>query len=897
MGPEHWLFTIPLRLRSLFRRSQADQELDDELRDHLERRTEEYVGEGMAPEEARRRARLDLSGLEQTKEKCRDARHVKWIQDLIQDTRYGFRMLRKSPGFTAAAIITLAVGIGANTAIFSMANAFVFRPLPVKDGDRLMIMAVRTSQDSTPNPISYPAFLDYQRQNNVFAEMTGYTLALDGLGSQGHADRVVMCYVPSNFFTMLGLPPAAGRLILPGEGDVPRSGPVVVLGYSYWQHRFSGDQNVIGRSLNLDGRAVTVIGVVEKSFKGPYATLDMDAYAPIGMYGGGTGYTSFFTAREGSDLRVLATLKPGVSRQQAEVELNLIAQRLGQQYPQTDKGHVVRVIPERLARPEAEVSDSIALVTTIFLLMVGLVLLVACVNVTNLLLARAAAREKEIVIRATMGAGRLRLIRQALTESILLVAAGGVAGAAMGSWVCRAMEQTSPMGEIPIHIGFTFDWRVFAYVAGVVLAAGIVAGLAPALRVPRTNLIETLREGGRALIGDSAKHWARNALVIAQLAGSLIVLVAAGLFTRSLGRAESIDLGFDPHHLLNMGINPGQQGYDRPHAEAFLKELLRRIKALPGVESASLAYSIPMGYYNDGGVVYSEGQAPAMTNRAPGAGFNSVSPDYFKTLRIPIFEGRAFSETDTAQTAPVAIINEEMAKRLWPSHDPIGRRFSSISASGPFLTIVGVVRNAKYNGIADQPKMFFYLPLAQNYKDVHVLQIRTLTPPENLIPVIETQVHEMDPNLPLFDVMTMDKSLQGANGFFLYKGAAGLAGILGGLGLVIAIVGLYGVVSYTASLRTHEIGVRMALGAHPRSIFGLILRQALILVGSGAVLGLLAAFGVTRFLSTLLVGVSSYDLVTFVSVPAALVTVALTASYLPARRATRVDPMVALRYE
>ena len=884
-------------LRAILWRTRVESEMDAELRFHIEAFAEDLVRSGVSQPEALRRARLEFGGIEQTKEECRDARGVSFIESLLQDLRFGLRMLRKSPGFTTVAVLTLALGIGTNTAIFSMANAFLFRPLPVKNADRLMVVAARTSQYDPPIPLSYAAFLDYQRQTSVFAEMTGYALDLDGLGTQGHADRIVMCYVPGNFFTMLGLRPALGRLLVPGEGDMPRSAPVVVLGYSYWQHHFGGDQRLIGQTVNLDGQAVTVIGVVEKGFKGPYAMVDIGAYAPVGMYGAGTGSRTFFTAREDSDFRVLATLKPALTAQQAESALNIVAQRLAQQYPQTDQGHIIRVIPEGLARPEPAVSDSVALVTTVFLLLVGLVLLVACVNVANLLLARAAAREKEIAVRAAMGAGRLRLIRQSLTESILLAALGGTAGVVMGNWACRTLEQLRPIGDLPVRIGFNFDWRVFSYVAGIVLAAGILAGLVPALRMPRTNLIETLREGGRTLIGDTRHHWLRNSLVISQIGGSLIVLIAAGLFARSLARAESIDLGFDQHNLLNVGINPGQQGYDQPRAEAFFRELLRRAKALPGVESASFAYSVPMSYYNEGGVVYVEGQASATKGRAPGAGFNSVSSDYFETMRMPVLEGRAFSEADAARTEPVAVVNEEMAKRLWAGQDPIGRRFSSFSASGPFLTVVGVVRNAKYNVISEWSKMYFYLPLAQNYKQVHVLQMRTSVPPESLIPVIEAQVREMDPDLPVFDVMSMERSLNGGNGFFLYKMAAAFAGILGGLGLVLAVVGIYGVVSYTVSLRTHEIGVRMALGAHRRNIFGLVLRQAVILVSAGVSLGLVAALGITRFLSSLLVGVTSYDPATFVSVPALLVIVALVACYLPARRATRVDPMVALRYE
>jgi predicted permease len=819
------------------------------------------------------------------------------MESLWQDIRFGLRTLGKSPGFVAIAVLTLALGIGANTAIFSMANAFMFRPWPVKDADRLTVVALQGSQGGDPYPLSYSDFQDYQQQNTVFTGMTGFALDLSGLGAQGHADRIVMCYVPSNFFSMLGLHPELGRLIQPGEGDAPRSAPEVVLGYSYWRNRFAGDPGVIGRSVNLDGQAVTIIGVVEKEFTGPYTIVDMDAYAPIGMFRAGSKSTNFFTDRSARDFRTLATLRPGVTPQQAAAAMGVIAKRLGDQYPATDKDQTVRVVPERLARPEPAVGDSIALVATVFMLLVGLVLLVACVNVANLLLAKAATREKEIAIRAAMGAGRMRLIRQLLTESVLLAVAGGAAGAVMGIWVCRALDGLRPIGDFPVLFGFTFDWRVFSYVAGVALAAGILAGLAPALRVPRNNLIGTLREGGRGMIGDSGHHWLRNGLVTGQVAGSLIVLIAAGLFVRSLTRAKEIDLGFNPHNLLTVGLNPEMQGYEQPRAEAFFRELLRRAKALPGVESASLSFSVPMSYYGNGAQIYVAGQPPATDNKVPEAGLNTVTPEYFQTMGMKIVAGRTFSDADTSSSIPVAIINQVMAKRLWPNQDPIGRQFSYVSATGPYVTVVGVVNTAKTTSITDEPGNFFYTPQTQNYKAIHVLQLRTTVPPETLIPVIENQVRELDPNLPLFDVMSMDKSLNGANGFFLFQVGAAFAGTLGGLGLLLAVVGVYGVVSFTASRRTHEIGVRMALGAKPWGIFVMVLRQAIALVGAGVGIGLVAALAVTRLLSSLLVGVSSYDPLTYSSVAALLVVVALVACYIPARRATRVDPCIALRYE
>ena len=814
-----------------------------------------------------------------------------------QDVRFGLRMLVKEPGFTVIAVVTLALGIGANTAIFSLGNVFMFKPLPVKDADRMTVVAVQSKTDTDPNQMSYLDYLDYRSQStSVFTDMTGYILDLTGLSYQGHADRMIMAYVPGNFFTMLGLHPAAGRLIAPGEGDAPKTGPVVVLGYSYWQKRFGGDRGILGRSVSLDGNAVTVIGVVPEEFHGPYNVVELDAYAPVGMLGFRPG-REFFTSRTDREVRVLATLKPGVGIQQAEAELNVTAKQLAQQYPQADQGQVARVFPEKLARPEPAVANVMPLVASIFLTMVGLVLLVACVNVANLLLARASAREREISIRAAMGAGRIRLIRQLLTESLLLAIAGGVAGAIAGNWVCHLLNGLRPLGDFPLRLAFAFDWRVFGYTTGVAVLAGVIAGLAPALRVARADVNEVLREGGRGLVGDSGRHWLRHGLVVAQVAGSLVLLVTAGLFVRSLQKAETIDLGFDPHNVLNVGLDPGLQGYDQQRSEALLRSLLDKARVLPGVESASMAYSVPLSYYNDFDRVYAEGQAVPPDKRVPGASLNPVSEDYFTTMRMKILEGRAFTRADVATSQPVAIVNQTMAERFWPRQDAIGRRFSHKSASGPFVTVVGVVRDSKESSLLDPPGMYFYLPQTQSYRSVHVLQLRTAVPPDSLTLAVEGLVRQIDPNLPTYDVMSMDKSLQGANGFFLFKIGAAFAGALGGLGLLLAIVGVYGTVSYSASRRKHEIGIRMALGARPGSVLKLVMRQAGLLVAAGVAIGVAVALGVTRILVSFLVGVSSYDPATYAVVAAALITAAVVACYIPAHRAVRIDPMDALRNE
>jgi len=818
-----------------------------------------------------------------------------WLDSMLQDIRYAVRTLRRDAAFTTVALLILALGIGANTAVFSLGNVFLFRPLPVKDAGRLTVVAVQSKADSDPDQISYPDYLDYQSHSSaIFSGMTGYYIDIVGLGYRGHADRLIIGYVPSNFFAMLGIRPALGRLIALGEGDAPKTGPVVVLGHSYWEKRFGGDPDVIGRTVSLNGTAVTVIGVVPKEFLGPYNLLEMDGYAPIGMLAFGSN-PNVLSAREDHELRVLATLRPGVSVPQAEAALNVVGHRLAQEYPHAVQGQRVRLYPEPNARPEPAASDSKPLVATVFLVMVGLVLVVACLNVANLMLARAAAREKEISIRAALGAGRRRLLRQLLTESMLLAAGGAVGGAILGNWMGHLLNNLRPLGDFPLRLAFAFDWRVFTYVAGVSILAGVLAGLAPALRVSRADLNLALREGGRGLIGESGRHWLRNGLVIAQVAGSLILLVAAGLFTRSLTRAESIELGFEPHNVLNVSLDPGLQGYTQPRAEALCRELLRAAQTLPGVRSASLAFSIPLGYYNNGAPVYPEGQAPPPSQHALGAGLNAVSPEYFTTLRMRILEGRAFTDADSSTSEPVAIVNQAMAERVWPHRDAVGQRFSYKAASGPFVTVVGLVHDAKITSLLDAPGMYFYVPQTQDYRSIHVLQVRTAVPPETLAPAVEGLVRQLDPNLPVYDVMSMEKALEGGNGFLIFKLGAAFAGALGGLGLLLAVVGVYGVVSYSASRRRHEIGIRMALGAQRASIFRLVIGQAVLLLGIGIAAGVAAALGVNRLLVSLLVGVSAYDPITFVGVSAMLMAVALLACYIPAHRAARVEPMAALR--
>ncbi|MBI3405520.1 MAG: ABC transporter permease [Acidobacteria bacterium] len=815
----------------------------------------------------------------------------------FQDLKYAIRGLLKTPSFTFVAIITLALGIGANTAIFSVVNTFILRPLPVRNPERLTVVAIEHEGNQRPHQVSYLDFQDYRAQNDVFEDMAAFSFGFVGLSEQGRADRLTVSFVTGNFFPMFGLQPALGRLIRADEGQKLGADPVIVLGNAFWKRRFGGDPSVVNRSVNINGKPFTIIGVLPPEFHGAYAVADMDGYVPMGMIGLESSSTDSLTKRDEHSMNVRAYLKPGVSLKQAQSSLTVIASRLQKQYPETNKTTTVRVLPENLARPEPSGADQMPLVSALFLGLVGLVLLVACVNVANILLVRATIRQKELSIRAALGAGRGRLIAQLLTESIALSLAGGVGGVVIGLWVNSWLSAIRLPGDLPFRFEIAFDWRVFFYVAGVALLTGIVVGIVPALRASRTNINQALRDGGRSMSGGAEKHRARNILVIAQVAVSLVLLVSAGLFLRSLQHVQTMELGFRSDHLLNLTMDPGQLGYSEARGKTFYKELENRIAALPGVEAASLASSVPLGYNNMGDWIRSEGQVIEPGKRGPSAGYNVVSQNYFNTMKVVLQRGRTFTTEDAAETRLVAVINQHMAERLWPGQDALGRRFELNSEPGKWREVIGVTANGKYQFILEDPADFFYLSQEQKYQSLRTLQVRTSVSPESIGPTVQREIRALETELPVYDVITMEQSLNGGNGFFLMRMGAGFAGALGALGLILAVVGVYGVVSYSASQRTHEIGIRMALGAAKRDVLSLVIGGGLKLVSIGVVVGVLLAAVLGQAMKSLLVGISSIDPVTFGSVSLLLGLVALLACWIPARRATKVDPMVALRYE
>jgi predicted permease len=819
------------------------------------------------------------------------------MSTLWQDVRIGARMLIKNPGFTLTVALTLGLGIGANAAVFSIVNTMLLRPLSVANPDNLYLLTTVHQENDQPHNVSWKDYVDVRERRDIFSDVAAYSLSFAGLSADNRADRIAVSYVTGNYFPMLGVHAALGRLIQANEGLQYGADPVIVLGHSYWKKRFNGDPQIVGRMVRVNSQPFTVVGVVPESFTGTYALVECQAYLPLGMIVPRADYNELLERRENHELRTIGRLSPAATMAGAQAALDVLARQLEQQYPDTNKTVRLRLVPEYLGRPEPNNADTMPYVAGVFLGLVGLVLLVACVNVVNLLLVRASVRQRELALRAALGAGRLRLIRQLLTESLLISAIGAVAGAAIGRWISVMLTNIPFPADIPIHFELPFDWRVFAYVAAVALTAGIAVGLLPAMRGARTDLNEVLREGGRGMAEGSTRQRVRAVLVVAQVAVSLVLLVAAGLFVRSVQRAQSIDLGFDYSHVLNLAMDVSLQGTDEARGRVFYQQVEDRVRSLPGVESVSYAYSVPFGYYNAAESVEAEGKPVPKDQRSPAVSYNVVEPDYFKTLGIKLLRGRTFAQQDDEHAVKVAIVNQLMAERLWPGEDAIGKRFKMQGPHPEWREVVGVSENGKYVFMFEDPRMYFFVPMAQNYRAMRVLQLRSAAAPELLAPLVQKEIRTLNPDLPVYDVRSMRRTMDGGNGFFLLNLGALFGAGLGLLGLTLALVGVYGVVSFAANQRTQEIGVRMALGARPRDILRLVVGQGLVLVAIGVGLGLAAAFAVSSMLASMLFGISSRDPITFIAVPLLLGLMAVLASYIPAVRATRVDPMTALRQE
>jgi len=817
-----------------------------------------------------------------------------------QDLRYAFRGFGKSPWFASLAVVTLALGIAVNTSIFSIINGFLMRPIAVPHPEQLTVLSLQQAGDKSLQSFSYPDYLDLRDQSTSFSDIIAYRLTLAGLTADNRGDHCIATRVTGNYFSVLGVQPALGRLILPTEGQTPRADPILVLGYSYWQKRFAGNKNVIGKQVKANGHPLTIVGVAPKEFHGTYSIVDSDLYVPLSASIGTKDekqVENTWTHRSERSLSLMARLKPGTNLKNAQTSLNVVVQRLAEQHPDTDKGIAIRAFPEQLARPEPDPDNTLPSVAVAFMALAALVLLVACFNVTNVLLVRATARQREMAIRAALGAGRVRLARQYLTESLLLAFLGAGGGMLLGYWAMRFLSSI-PLGtDLPLQLKFLPDVRVYFFALGAALIAGAIVGVFPALRVARHDVSSVLHDGGRGSSGGLRRQFLRGSLVVAQVAGSLVLLIVAGLFIRSLGKAQNIYLGFESSHVLDFSLDVQQIGYQESQGRALYRELESRLRALPGVVSVAQAFSVPMGVMSSFDSLNIERHPVEPGQQPPSVQCNMVTAGYFDTLHIPVRHGRAFTESDEEKTLAVAVINQTMAKKFWPDEEPLGKRFSTKGPSGPFIEVVGVVQDGKYKGVVEVPQPHFYLPLSQAYVPLRTFHIRTSVPPESLSTQVQSQVRELAPSLAISEMQTLDQALQGLNGFLFFRLGAQLTGTMGLLGLILAVVGVYSVASYAAVQRTREIGIRMAIGATPGDILKMVLRQGLGTVGIGLLAGLAAAFAGTRLLADLFYGVTPNDPVTYAAVAALLLAVVLLACWIPARRATRVSPVIALRFE
>jgi putative ABC transport system permease protein len=798
----------------------------------------------------------------------------------LQDIRYGARMLLKAPSFTAVAIITLALGVGANAAIFSVVNAVLLRPLPFAEPDRLMMIR-ETKLPQFPEFSCSPGnFLDWQKQNTVFERMVAIGTGSFNLIDGGEPERLMGMRVSDGFLTTLGVQPALGRDFL-AEEDQPGHNFVVILSHGLWQRRFGADPNIVNRAITLNGQSYTVVGVMPPSFRYGGGTIEL--WTPI-------AFTAQQAQQHGSHyLQTIARLKPGVTVEQARAEMSGIADRLGQQYPDADAGWNVIVMPMLQYAVR-----SIKLALLVLLGAVGFVLLIACANVANLLLARAASRQKEVAIRTALGASRWRIIRQLLTESLLLSLLGGAVGLLFAVWGKDLLLALAPQ-DLPRVSEASLDRWVLAFTAGITLLTGLSFGLVPALQSSRPNLNETLKDAGRGSTEGGRRHLIRSTLVVLEVATALVLLVGAGLLIKSFLRLQHVDPGFNPDNALMVKIALPQKKYTTPaQGGAFYKQLLEKVAVLPGVETVGAACVLPL----DDDFVLGfdiQGRPPYAPGDEPSTNYYSVSPDYFKAMGIPLLRGRLFNDRDNKDTPRVAIISETMAKKYFPDEDPIGKRINVTMGPTTYREIVGIVGDVKHYGLDRDTPPETYEPYMQQPLSFMSLVVRTSAEPTGLSAAIRSEVLSIDKEQPVSSIKPLTDLVSAS--MAQQRFAMLLLGVFAAVAMLLAVIGIYGVMSYSVTQRVHEIGIRMALGASSRDVLRLIVGHGLRLTLLGIVVGLVAAFLLTRLMSTLLFAVSATDLTTFIVFSASLSAVAMVACLVPARRALKVDPMVALRYE
>jgi putative ABC transport system permease protein len=810
------------------------------------------------------------------------------METLLQDIRYGWRMLAKSPGFTVVAVLTLAIGIGANTAIFTVINAAMFHALPYRDPSRLVhLWETRPEHEFIQMEASRPNFLEWQEANHVFSGIAGYTGMDLSLTGRGNPERVMAARVTSNFFDVLGVRPLLGRAFLPGED---RSGGerIALLSYGMWQSHFGGDPKAVGQALTLSGDTYTVVGVLPREFQ--FAKRGQaQLWIPLNPSPDESQRRTFHW------VNVVGRLRDGVTLHQAQAEMTGLQQRLASEYPDANQGGDARVVPLH-----EEVVGPVQPVLVALMAAVGLVLLIACVNVANLLLARAKTRQKEIAVRVALGATRWRLLRQVLTESTILSLSGGLLGIVWARWGVDLLLAAVPgqiMASMPYLRGLTLNLEVLEFTLAVSLLTGLVFGLVPALQSSQLNLQETLKEGTRAA-GGGTHHRVRNALVVSEIALSLMLLTGAGLLFKSLVRILDVNPGFETQNLLAMNVSAPPARYGDPkHNQTLVRELIDRTQKLPGVRGAGLIDVTPL---NGGGTTsFSvEGRPAPLPGQAPEANTRDASPGYFNVMGIPLIHGRFFTEHDNMDAPLVLIINQTLADKMFPGEDAVGHRFIFTYSAQPItMEIVGVVGDEQLGGIDQSFTPVLYSSSFQSNDTDVTLLVRAASDPTSITAAVRAEIANFDPNVLVGSAVTIRKIIADSPSVFLRRFPALLIGAFALLAVLLSAVGIYGVLSYLVTQRTREIGVRMALGARPGHVLRMLMGEGLRLAAMGIGIGLIAAAAVTRLLSGLLFGVVPTDATVFLAVPGVIALVTLAACWIPARRATKVDPMVALRYE
>jgi predicted permease len=896
MRAKHWVYTLPLRLRSLFRRERVERELRDELEDHLAQKTQEYAARGMTVEEARRRVRREFGGLELAKENCRDARRVNYIESLLQDTRYALRMLRKTPGFTAVAILTLALGIGASTAVFSLVQAILLKPLPYPHPEKIVLPELVSPPGVNLGSEYFPwgqmQFRMLTRETYPFQFVGAFQN--DSFNVTGSGDPFFLdgFRASAEFFPALGVSAALGRTFT-AEEDQPGHEHEVILSDKLWRERFSADRNILGRAVNLNGYAYTVVGVMPAGFQFPRAEempssfsfpSEPQLWVPLAVPEEPKGGPS--------EMAVIGRLKPGVTMQQGQAAMDLVTKHAEEKNQQFKGWFNTRLVP--LTK---QVVGDTQRPLQLMLGAVGIVLLIACSNVANLLLTRSLGRRREFALRTALGAPRGRLIRQLLTESLLISITAGLLATFIANAGIYFVKEFGP-SNIPRLREVTLDLPVLVFALCVSVATGILFGLAPALGATSESLIKSLKESGRGSAGNSASPRLRNALLISQVALALVLVVSAGLLTRTFFQLLGANGGFNPERVLTFQLPlPAVEYVDQDHIAAFYQQALVRLRAIPGVQYAGIGETVPMGGEGESTVIRMPDYPSASQKELPFANYTIISPGYLGATGTPVLRGRDFLESDTANSQPVAIVNAAMEKKYWPT-GALGKQVGPGSTRFPLLTIVGVVPNVKHISLREEtsPEMYVVYTQKQWPSMLNLrVALRTKVEPASMTESARAAIHSLDANLPLAKVATLttlvDDSLSQPRFAMLLLAAFGV------LALALASIGMYGVISYSVAQRTQEIGIRMALGAARGNVFAMVLRQGARLAGVGIGIGLLVALSVTRLMASFLYGVRSTDPLTFAAVSLLLLATVLLACYLPARRATRVDPMVALRYE